>query len=41
MNIAMWNDGDQYEYDFFLDLQDVFHELAKKLGYRSKDMTDP
>ena len=24
--------------DFF---QDVFHELAKKLGYRSKDMTDP
>ena len=24
--------------DFF---QDVFHELAKKLGYRSKGMTDP
>jgi hypothetical protein len=21
--------------------KDVFHELAKKLGYRSKDMTDP
>ena len=21
--------------------KDVFHELAKKLGYRSKDLTDP
>ena len=38
--ITLWtvNQEKLYGATFF---QDVFHELAKKLGYRSKDMTDP